>query len=349
MISIIVPVYNSESTLSDTLTSLLKQTYTNLEIVCVNDGSTDSSSAILENVAKEDSRILIVNQENAGVSAARNAGICASNGDILMFVDADDRLTSNACEVVSQAFEKNNCDVVTFGMEVDPPDAAPIILRREMTPANKIYSGFEAALLFKEYSRPYACRSAVSSALIKEHNIKFVPGVKLGEDQIFYFDVYPWSKKTVLLSDSLYIYNMRNESATHTITAVDQLQAKLDQHLLVVSSIASHWKRYGFSTNFCARDLLEWFIDFLTLDINKLPIEEKSKYFQKLLNILTDYFGEVDNYAVRRPTKRLLSNIKKVADGSSDISIIAIVSFYYMRRGFRKCVERVLLKVKPVK
>lgn len=171
----------------------------------------------------------------------------------------------------------------------------------------------------------------------------------MGEDQIFYFDVYPWSKKTVLLSDSLYIYNMRNESATHTITAVDQLQAKLDQHLLVVSSIASHWKRYGFSTNFCARDLLEWFIDFLTLDINKLPIEEKSKYFQKLLNILTDYFGEVDNYAVRRPTKRLLSNIKKVADGSSDISIIAIVSFYYMRRGFRKCVERVLLKVKPVK
>ena len=343
MISIIVPVYNAESDIKETLESLLSQTYSDIEVVCINDGSTDNSLSVINEAAKIDERIKVISQENSGVSAARNNGLAIAKGDIVMFVDADDSLVPKACEVVAETFLTKQCDVFTFGLRVEPPEAAPIILRREMIPSDKVFEGFKSDLLFKEYSRPYACRTAVSRRLLQEHSIGFEPGIKLGEDQIFLFDVYPWSKKTVLSSEALYIYNMRGESATHTITAADQLEAKLNQHLSVISTIAKHWKNFGFSTNFCASELLEWFIDFLTLDINKLPGKKKKGYFGKLLEILTEYFGEPEVYASRRPTKALLANIRKIVNEKAEISKVNLVRFYYMRRGFRKCVERVVL------
>lgn len=343
MISIIVPVYNAENVIEQTLQSLLTQTYTDFEVICVNDGSTDSSLERINTIAGDDSRVVVLNQANAGVSVARNSGIAVANGDIAMFVDADDSLVSEACEFVAKTFEEQQCDVLTFGLQVEPPEAAPVILKREMIPSDKVFNGFKPELLFKEYSRPYACRTAVKMNLLKDHSIGFEPGVKLGEDQIFYFDIYPWSKKTVLSSRQLYIYNMRNESATHTITVEDQLESKLEQHLLVISSIAKHWEQFGFPAKFCASELLEWFIDFLTLDINKLSLEKKNDYFRRLLSILDDYFGDAHQYAVRRPTKLILNNIRKVSEKRGDISKINLVRFYYMRRGFRKCVERVVL------
>lgn len=343
MISIIVPVYNAEHDIDQTLESLSSQTYSDLEIVCINDGSTDSSLEKIKAAATKDSRIVAIDQSNAGVSAARNSGIAAAHGDIVMFVDSDDALVPEACQYVADTFKEHNCDVLTFGLQVEPPEAAPVILRREMIPADKVFDGFRPELLFKEYSRPYACRSAVRMDLLKSHSIGFEPGVKLGEDQIFYFDIYPWSKKTVLSSRALYIYNMRHESATHTITVADQLESKLDQHLMVISSVAKHWKQFGFSVEFCACELLEWFIDFLTLDINKLSLQKKSDYFGRLLSILDSYFDKPEQYAVRRPTKALLSNIRQVANSNADISKVNLVRFYYMRRGFRKCVERVVL------
>ena len=81
LISVIVPVYNIEKYLSACLNSIIRQTYQNLEIICINDGSTDSSAEILQEYAKKDRRIKIISQENAGLSAARNAGIKAATGD----------------------------------------------------------------------------------------------------------------------------------------------------------------------------------------------------------------------------------------------------------------------------
>ena len=91
-ISVIVPIYNSSNTLVRTLDSIINQTYSNLEILLVNDGSTDDSLEICEEYKKKDSRIVIINQDNKGVGAARNSGIDISNGDYISFVDSDDTL-----------------------------------------------------------------------------------------------------------------------------------------------------------------------------------------------------------------------------------------------------------------
>ena len=110
--TVIVPVYNVESLLPLCLDSICKQSLGDIEIVCVNDGSTDRSGAILELFAEIDPRIIVVNQENRGVSAARNAGIKIASSPYLCFVDADDCLLRNACEVLFHTLDSSGADVV---------------------------------------------------------------------------------------------------------------------------------------------------------------------------------------------------------------------------------------------
>ena len=112
LISIIVPVYNVENYLNECINSLVSQTYSNIEIICVNDGSTDRSGAILNECAKEDKRIRIINQSNRGLSAARNAGIHVALGKYMMFVDSDDWIDKETCENALFTAEKYKADVV---------------------------------------------------------------------------------------------------------------------------------------------------------------------------------------------------------------------------------------------
>lgn len=113
-VSIIVPVYNVESYLAKCLDSCINQNFTDMEIVCVNDGSNDSSVEILQAYSKFDSRIKIINKKNGGLSSARNAGIAEACGKYIMFVDSDDWISSDAVGKLYKNAEDNNSDVVIF-------------------------------------------------------------------------------------------------------------------------------------------------------------------------------------------------------------------------------------------
>lgn len=114
-VSIIVPVYNVENYLSRCLNSLINQTLKDIEIICVNDGSTDGSSAILEEFAQKDSRIRIVNKENGGLSSARNEGLKYVTSDYVGFVDSDDWIEPDTYESALSAVQKTNADIVCWG------------------------------------------------------------------------------------------------------------------------------------------------------------------------------------------------------------------------------------------
>ncbi len=111
LISVIVPVYNTETYLEKCLGSLVRQSYENIEIVAVNDGSTDGSLAILERFALNDSRIKVICTENGGLSAARNKGLDAASGDWLMFVDSDDFVDKDYCAHSLENVVKNNAEI----------------------------------------------------------------------------------------------------------------------------------------------------------------------------------------------------------------------------------------------
>ena len=110
-ISVIVPVYNTEDYLEKCIRSIMNQTYKNLEIITINDGSTDNSLSILENLKKEDDRIIIINQENMGVSKARNKGLDYATGEFIGFVDSDDFLEEDMYDIMIKHLIEENADL----------------------------------------------------------------------------------------------------------------------------------------------------------------------------------------------------------------------------------------------
>lgn len=113
MINIIVPVYNTATYLPQCLDSLVNQTYRDIEIICVNDGSTDNSPDILKAYAERDSRILVIHQENLGLSGARNKGLESARGEWVMFVDSDDWIGTDCCKTLLSHTDKQT-DVCLF-------------------------------------------------------------------------------------------------------------------------------------------------------------------------------------------------------------------------------------------
>ena len=113
-VSIIIPVYNTEKYLEQCLESIINQTYKNIEIICVDDGSTDDSSAILHNFQQKDSRIKVYTQKNNGTGVCRNKGIMYSTGEYIMFVDSDDWLNLSAIEKVVDIFVSTGVKVIQF-------------------------------------------------------------------------------------------------------------------------------------------------------------------------------------------------------------------------------------------
>ena len=113
-VSVIIPVYNVEQYLSRCLDSVISQNFNDMEIICINDGSKDASLRILEEYAGKDSRIVIIDKKNAGVSAARNDGIAAAKGEYLAFLDGDDFWEADCLAKIYQEAEHNHSDIVIF-------------------------------------------------------------------------------------------------------------------------------------------------------------------------------------------------------------------------------------------
>lgn len=346
LISIIIPIYNAASSIRETLDSLLEQTYRDIEIICVDDGSTDDSRNILDSYSLRDSRVRTIGQRNNGVSSARNTGLShvSASCRIVMFVDADDRLIPQACEHVAKVFSQQRPDVFTFGLACDPPEAETASLKRDFAPpANRIYKPFAPELLYKERSRPYACRTALSYDFVKREGVRFEPGINLGEDQVFYFEVYPFSRKTVLSSKKLYLYKMNRDSATHRDRS---LADRVDQHLMVLQAIIRIWKRKGFYEKRSIGGLLKWSLEFLMLDIGKLSHSEQRAAWTRYLAAMDDYTGKTEYYASTWLTKRCLQDVRKVSAGSvSTVSRGDVAAFYFINLGPTHCIERILVRL----
>lgn len=182
LLSIVVPVYNGSAFLPRCLESLLGQTYRELEIICVDDGSTDNSLETLQHYAAQDSRMKVIHQENAGVSAARNAGLDAATGEYVTFVDADDWVEPDTYEKVLAAFS-DSVDLVCFGVDVEGVDDSGLeeycrLLSDGPTPPSpNCIAGMNACVWNKVYRH----------SIIQAHDMRFPEGQAYGEDDAFIF------------------------------------------------------------------------------------------------------------------------------------------------------------------
>lgn len=208
-ISVILPVYNAEKYLCETLDSVISGAFADFEIIAVNDGSTDGSLDILRSYAERDNRVKIIDKPNTGVSDTRNVGISAAEGEYLAFLDADDIYAPEYLERMYSAAEESGADVtvcgyITFHGDA-PAFAASVSQAAKPTNIKELLgTGLMTSM----------CVKLVRRQVVTENNIEFDKNLAFGEDLFFSWKVCLASEKTVKVSDVLYGYRMSSDGAT---------------------------------------------------------------------------------------------------------------------------------------
>lgn len=217
LVSIIVPVYNTEKYLEQCIESLLNQTLTNIELIIVDDDSKDRSREVICSFLSDKRIKTIFKNKNEGVSAARNDGLKLAQGDYVGFVDSDDFVSLNMYETMYSAFQNHECDIVTCGFIKYGVDGTTTDHKSTLSP-KMLIDNIEMLELLKQSHKKrflwYACRNLYKRELIIENKIYFDNKVKLGEDSLFNLQAYFYANKVAVLEDCLYYYRSNPESAT---------------------------------------------------------------------------------------------------------------------------------------
>lgn len=219
LISVIVPVYNVQNYLPQCIESILKQTYKNLQIILVDDGSTDNSNNICKEFASLDDRILFIEQTNQGVSQARNTGIEHSIGHYIAFVDSDDYIEKNYFETLVNLANKYHSKFITCSMIGIKNDKKEIL--DDLTNDSHIIKttsikdvDFE---FFKWYSINGPMCKLIERKLIVDNNLKFDTNLCVGEDLVFYIKLLSIINSYISFANPLYNYRIREDSAMRTM------------------------------------------------------------------------------------------------------------------------------------
>ncbi|GAL67062.1 glycosyltransferase [Jejuia pallidilutea] len=208
-ISIIVPVYNAENFISKCIESILAQTYNNLEIILVNDGSTDNSLSVCNRFKELDSRIILINQKNEGTSSARNKGLKVATGEYIGFVDGDDFIDKKMYEILMSTILECNLKLAecNFVKSTSYESLNYDDLNIEIESVDQAISRIEKPGFYS------VCTKIFYLDLLK--NIQFVYG-KVHQDALFVSEVYKKIEKVGYINLPLYTYTVDNESVTRT-------------------------------------------------------------------------------------------------------------------------------------
>lgn len=215
LISAIVPVYNTDKYLDKCITSILNQTYKELEIILIDDGSQDMSGEICKKYKEEDTRVILIHKKNEGVSAARNLGINTARGDWITFVDSDDWIEENAYEVLIELAKKTNADMIASTTYYQNENALKTI---GFSNNASIHSVNEAAMLLLKFKFPSSlCMCMYSASMIKETYLN--DKIHYWEDLEYQYRVLnrDANKSAVIAINHRPFYHYREGSITHSI------------------------------------------------------------------------------------------------------------------------------------
>lgn len=218
-VSIVIPVYNAEKYIEKCLKSVINQTLKKIEIIIINDGSKDKSEEIIREIAKKDSRIKFITRENKGVGPTRNEGIELANGEYIIFIDSDDVIEPNMCEIMYNKAKKNDVDIVICNSNIIKN--GKILRKEERNEDIKVNISSVSNFLNTYYhNKLYENRvwdKMFRLSIIKENNIQFGDLKKItGEDLFFGITILPYCKKVIFIKEKLYNYYIRENSIMQT-------------------------------------------------------------------------------------------------------------------------------------
>lgn len=225
-VSIIIPAYNAETTITRCIKSIQNQTYTNFEVIVINDGSTDKTADIVSQICTTDDRIRLCSQANNGVSCARNVGLSYAAGKYIIFVDSDDYIQNHYLQTYFETAEKENADVVIGGckrkdlkssetVEIAPPMIGDITfdIWKQLTENIPVLG--------------YVCSKIIKRNIIENNNIRYSEKMYSQEDLSFNLDVYDRADKIIAIDDTSYIYEYRESNRKPDIVGYINNQIKL--------------------------------------------------------------------------------------------------------------------------
>lgn len=246
LISVIVPIYKVEPYLRRCVDSILSQTYTNLEIILVDDGSPDNCPAICDEYAKADKRVRVIHKKNGGVSDARNIGISAASGEYLMFVDSDDWLELDYIQSMSNS-------VLGFDWAISG-------ITYQYNNSEKVVNAYNASLdqLVKKSILGYACNKIYSVKLFS--NLYFDNFIR--EDSLLNLKVYTISQRYSLCDNNGYNYFQRDGSILHTRQPQpdEKVQTYINEIYNIISGLQNRSEAYMFYNNFVILLLSDHFV-----------------------------------------------------------------------------------------
>lgn len=220
-VSVIVPVYNTEKYLNECMDSIVNQSLKEIEIICVNDGSTDNSLEILEEYAEKDSRVKVITIENKGLSVARNIGIEHASGKYIGFVDSDDYVNEYMFEKLYISCELNNLDVAICKISLFDDETKEV--NNELDYYNLgVFEGFKKDVFNADDTVPFTCDIVVNAfnklyrrSFLVENSIEFPPNL-IFEDEIFFIKTYLTAQRISIVNEFLYYYRLnRSGSITY--------------------------------------------------------------------------------------------------------------------------------------
>ena len=280
LVSIIIPVYNGEKYIEKCLNSILSQTYKNIEVIIINDGSTDNTKKILEKFY--DSRVKKVHIKNGGVSNARNLGISSSNGKYLMFIDADDYLENNAIEKLYETIQEYEVDIIRFNGYVQKSNK--IFTKIEFPVENKkiLDSKDDSKEIIELLNFPSKSLRCYSPLLFmkNENIISFNTELCYLEDKLFYIENMLNNKKVLFLDECYYYYVYNTDSKTKGVDGyIENICDLLKSKKYIINVV----EKYGYK-----------------------DIELLNSSYGLLIMYRIDFFVENQNY---KSTRKLLVDI----------------------------------------
>lgn len=299
MISIIVPVYGVERFLSKCIESLMNQTYKDIEIILVEDGSPDGCAEICDSYAKKDKRIIVVHQVNQGVSAARNSGLEFAKGEYIAFVDPDDWVSKDMYKNMLETLQQENADMAICGYDYYDEDGNVDESRRYLIKELEVLT--QKTVLDRFGDMPPSIRHGVCNKLFRTNLLqgqRFIKGLHSSEDVYFLTEYVLKIKKAVMIHQPFYKNIVRQGSATHGGLNIVSLADSFKAHDYMYQSIIRLYP-----------ELKDHALAFL-MDVCTLKYNEAKRKFDGLSEIerknLQQYLKKMRKYIKTKAVRALI-------------------------------------------
>ena len=334
LISVIVPIYNRENRLDKCITSIINQTYRNLEIILINDGSTDNSLEKCYEYQRLDSRIKVVDKTNGGVSSARNEGIKNSCGDFIQFVDSDDYIELNMCETLLRYSQKENSDIIICGNKKEYSGKIYLnkCLNKTVKDISEIKEDF--SMLYERYIFNSPCNKLYKRDIVITY---FNEKISLGEDLVFNLSNLKNTHKVTFIEDCLYNYV---KSCKDRLTNEGFREDKFNIALMLYDEVNTFCDYYGIEE--CYRDGVNTVFVNNILVLIYFLVNDNSINLVTKKQLILEYINDsrlskaIINYKGKKFRFNLINNVIKIRN----------IELIYISFRLINFVERVIGKLK---